>query len=340
MNIRCSVVVGCLIVTASNLHGRPAATYRPGGRVLVDAHNAYPEDGRHLDRISRALGTGVPIAIEQDLAWCQTANGTFDVVVAHDTTCRGNEPTLRQYFFDVVKPIVEPALTHGQKGEWPIITLNLDFKMDPPELHRAVWRLLDEYRAWLTTAPRTATPAALAPIDVGPILVLTGQADAQEVSFHDEVPVGDRLRLFGAVHDAPAPPGAAADGTPRPMPAHQLSALVESSVESRRTRGPARGQHVDVGRPGTARDDRHGGAPGRPVDPVLYAERRGGERRRRTRLVAGLQLWLCRGRGNPVAGRARYRCGLHRDRSVRTAGRRPAHTASATVIHRHRLPVC
>jgi hypothetical protein len=220
MNIRHRVVIGALVVAAAHLHGQPPANYRPGGRVLVDAHNAYPEDERHQDRITRALGTGVPIAIEQDLVWCRTVNGTPDVVVAHDTTCRGNEPTLRRYFFDAVTPIVEAALAHGQKDDWPIITLSLDFKMDPPELHKAIWRLLGEFRPWLTTAPRTATPAVLAPLDVGPILVLAGQADAQEVSFHDEVPIGDRLRLFGAVHDAPpAAPGAAAGETPRPLAA-------------------------------------------------------------------------------------------------------------------------
>ena len=39
-------------------------------------------------------------------------------------------------------------------------------------------------------------------------MVLTGMADAQEQSFHDAVPVGGRLRLFGAVHRAQdgAPP--------------------------------------------------------------------------------------------------------------------------------------
>jgi hypothetical protein len=218
-NVPCLTLIGLLIASGLPAQTRAPASYAPGGRVLVDAHNAYPEDGRHQDRIARALGTGVPVAIEQDLAWCRTGTGTFDVVVAHDTACRGNEPTLRHYFFDAVAPIVDAAIANGDKSQWPIITLNLDFKMDPPELHRAVWQLLGEYRAWLTTAPRTAIPATLAPLDVGPVLVLTGQADAQEVSFHDDIPVGDRLRAFGAVHDAIPSTGAASDETPRPMPA-------------------------------------------------------------------------------------------------------------------------
>src|SRR5262245_11979438 len=40
-----------------------------GTRVLLDAHNAYVENGEWSDRLDRALATGLPIAIEQDLVW-------------------------------------------------------------------------------------------------------------------------------------------------------------------------------------------------------------------------------------------------------------------------------
>ena len=56
------LVVGT--ATAAELPG-----YLPGRRVLLDAHNAYPEQGLWRDRIDRALATGVPLAIEQDLVW-------------------------------------------------------------------------------------------------------------------------------------------------------------------------------------------------------------------------------------------------------------------------------
>ena len=72
---------------------------------------------------------------------------------------------------------------------------------------------------WLTTAARTATPDTLAPLTVGPLLVLTGQADAQQVSFHDAVPVGQHLRLFGAVHDAPVRRDTTPSAPPAPMQA-------------------------------------------------------------------------------------------------------------------------
>jgi hypothetical protein len=59
------------------------------------------------------------------------------------------------------------------------------------------------YEAWLTTAPRTATPAVSAPLRVGPLLVLSGSDTAQRRRFHDELPVGATLRAFGAM--APVP---------------------------------------------------------------------------------------------------------------------------------------
>jgi hypothetical protein len=41
----------------------------PASRVLLDAHNTYPYGEWWGDRIDRALSTGVPLAVEQDLAW-------------------------------------------------------------------------------------------------------------------------------------------------------------------------------------------------------------------------------------------------------------------------------
>ena len=108
------------------------------------------------------------------------------------------------------------ALADGPSAGWPLVTLNLDFKMDPPALHAAVWEILGRHQRWLTTAPRVASPGTPAPLHVGPLLVLTGETDSQEAAFHDAVPVGSTLRLFGAVHaTAGSDPGA----LPRPGPA-------------------------------------------------------------------------------------------------------------------------
>jgi hypothetical protein len=181
-----------LAVVAASAH------YEPGQRVLLDAHNCYPYDGQWADRIDRALSTGTPLAIEQDLVWFRGRS-----LVAHENP-RGTEPTMREYFFERIRPIVEAALRDQNRDAWPLITLNLDFKSEEPEHLAAVWSLLTEYKAWLTTAPRTAKRGDVQPLQLGPVLVLTGESDRQRAVFYDAVPVGQRLLVFGAVHpDSP-----------------------------------------------------------------------------------------------------------------------------------------
>jgi hypothetical protein len=188
-----AVLLAIGTATAAELPG-----YLPGRRVLLDAHNAYPEQGMWSDRIDRALATGVPLAIEQDLVWFCEPPAPCRSVLRHNPPFTGQEPTLRAYFFERIRPIVERALADGDRHDWPLITLNLDFKSDEPEHHAAVWALLGEYEAWLTTAARTASVDDVAALEVRPVLVFAGAADAQQISFHDSVPAGGRLRLFGA----------------------------------------------------------------------------------------------------------------------------------------------
>jgi hypothetical protein len=190
--------------------------FLPGRRVLLDAHNAYPERGRFHERLDQALATGLPVAIEQDLAWCPDSTGVRVPVVSHETECHGGEPSLDAYFFARVAPLLEGALAAGPKADWPLITLNLDFKTNEPEHHRAVWTLLERHRRWLTTAERVGDGAAAAPLDVGPMLVLTGSNDVQQQTFHDAVPAGGRLLVFGAIHGIAADDP---DGLPRATPA-------------------------------------------------------------------------------------------------------------------------
>ena len=91
-------------------------------------------------------------------------------------------------------------MQEGNHRDWPLITLNLDFKSEQTEHLEAVWAVLEKYREWLTTAPRTKEPGTLQPLDVKPILVLTGESDVQQKVFYDRVPLGARLLVFGAVH--------------------------------------------------------------------------------------------------------------------------------------------
>lgn len=175
--------------------------YAAGERMLLDAHNCY-----NHDELDRALGTGTPLAIEQDLVWYQDpSTRAFRSVVSHGDSDVQTAPDFEKYFFDTVKPVMEKALAENRRADWPLITLNLDFKTNEPEHHAFVLALLHKYEAWLTTAARTSTPGVPAPLTVGPMLVLTGSNDRQQVDFHDIVPVGQKLLLFGAINDAKIP---------------------------------------------------------------------------------------------------------------------------------------
>jgi hypothetical protein len=172
----------------------------PGARVLLDAHNCYPDGGKWADRIERALSTGLPLAIEQDLVWFRDPrSGVSRSILAHGEPFTGTEPSLATHFFERVRPLVEQALREGKRETWPILVLNLDLKSNEPEHHAAIWETLGTYEAWLTTAERVADGTRPAPLDVKPVLVLTGNPDSQQAAFHDRVPVGGRLRVFGAI---------------------------------------------------------------------------------------------------------------------------------------------
>ena len=188
----------------------PLAPLHPGTRVLLDAHNCYPYYEWWFDRIDRALSAGTPLAIEQDLLWAKDAKtGKMSSLVSHGGPATGTEPGMKEYFFERVRPIVERALRDGNHSDWPLITLNLDLKSEEPEHLAAIWELLSEYKDWLTTAPRTNTLEKMEPLDVRPILVLTGESDAQKAIFYDRVATGGRLLLFGAVQTNTKDPSAA-----------------------------------------------------------------------------------------------------------------------------------
>jgi hypothetical protein len=174
---------------------------RPGSRVVMDAHNCYPYDGRWADRIQRALSAGLPLAIEQDLLWyTDETTGKSRSIVSHGPPGHGSEPSMKQYFFERIRPIVEEALRNGNDGNWPLITLNLDFKSNEAEHLASVSALLGEYKAWLCSATRTSNISHMEPLDIKPVLVLTGDSDAQQQVFYEHVPMGGRLEVFGAAH--------------------------------------------------------------------------------------------------------------------------------------------
>jgi hypothetical protein len=193
-----SIVVFAISLAATTATQAPGS-HGPGRRVLLDAHNAYPNNGRWSDRVDRALAAGTPIAIEQDLVWLPgTPDAPAHSIVSHGEPYSGTEPGLRD-FFERIRPIATRALASTSRDQWPLITLNLDFKDSNPQHFKEIWSLLGEYEPWLTTAPRTSTPERVEPLQLGPVLVLTGSDTAQQTTFHDAIPEGMRLRLFGAV---------------------------------------------------------------------------------------------------------------------------------------------
>ena len=170
-------------------------------RPLRDSHNCYPYEGRWADRIDRAIKTGFPVAIEQDLAWyADPHTGVGRVVVSHKAQTDGTEPEERTYFFERVRPIMEKELASGDPARWPLIVLHFDFKDVQPALLHAVWDLLGQYQDWIGTAPKTSNPNDLAAIERKPLLVLTEDSDAQEKVFYTDLPAGSRLRIFGSAH--------------------------------------------------------------------------------------------------------------------------------------------
>ena len=195
----CGVFLWCCLFSSAMCAAGDPGGFLPGRRVLLDAHNCYPYKTLYADRVTRALATGTPLAIEMDLAWCTVPDPAQPrLVVAHAKQCVGGEPTLREYFFDRIRPVVEKALTEGNHGDWPLITLNInDLRGDDPAFLPALWDLLGEFEPWLCSAIKTDNPADLSPLDVKPVLVLTSGEDKAVKAFYDSVPVGGKLRAFG-----------------------------------------------------------------------------------------------------------------------------------------------
>src|ERR1700688_1047633 len=103
------------------LSAQPQLGFLNHGHPVLDAHNCYPYEGRYADRIERALDTGFPAGIEQDIAWAGApAIGQGRPVVTHTAETTGSEPTLRQHFFEHVRPIVEKALAENDRARWPL----------------------------------------------------------------------------------------------------------------------------------------------------------------------------------------------------------------------------
>ena len=168
---------------------------------MLHAHNCYIENGHWADRFDRALATGAsPIAIEQDIAWSAPRG---EIVLSHEADeLEGNEPSLEAHFFDRMRPILDRALSAGDRSRWPLFILHLDFKTNEPAHHEAVWALLGKYERYLTTAVKGADDSKVNPLVPGPLLAITENGEGQIRTFHDRVADGARLRVFGTTPSA------------------------------------------------------------------------------------------------------------------------------------------
>lgn len=198
------IILG-IVICAASLAAQSSLSFLNNGRPVLDAHNCYPEGANLADPLARALSTGRPVGIEQDLAWHQGLGGAGRVVVTHSNAPTGAEPALRDYFFEQVRPLMQKALAENRRETWPLIIVHFDFKDNRQILHEAVWDILVEYQDWITTAVKTSDPSRLSPFDAKPLLVLTEDNDAQEQVFFTRVPVGERLLIFGSAHSSPLP---------------------------------------------------------------------------------------------------------------------------------------
>src|SRR5262245_6840401 len=179
------------VLAAIGIHAQPIGAPLVG-RVTLHAHNCYPEEGRWTDRLDRALGTHVlPIAIEQDVVWyVDPATGKGRSVLAHGGDPTGKEPTLDEYFFARVRPIVERAIAENHRETWPVVYLHFNVRgLEAPHL-QYIWDMLGRYESWLTTAERRADDR-LMPLKVGPLMVLT--EDGQDEIFYDRDRKSTRL---------------------------------------------------------------------------------------------------------------------------------------------------
>jgi hypothetical protein len=201
------LILICVMLLSAGAFGQDAGQkktgFMPGERALLEAHNCYPYLGKWSDRLSRALSTGFPVGIEIDLAPKEDKKaGTSTLVAAHGVPVGENAPTIRDYFFEVVRPVMEKALNDGNKGDWPLITLNVnDIRTLDTNLYVEFWNTVSEYKAWLSTAPKSANPDEVTAITPGPLLVLTNSSKCATDVFYDRVAVGAPLLVFGVASD-------------------------------------------------------------------------------------------------------------------------------------------
>lgn len=76
-------------------------SFTPGSRMQILAHNAYPDHEKYGDRLDRAIASGVPFVVEEDLAWI---DGKSLLIHGTKNVSSSDDPTLDSYFFPKCGP--------------------------------------------------------------------------------------------------------------------------------------------------------------------------------------------------------------------------------------------
>ena len=108
------------------------------------------------------------------------------------------------YFSPTIKPIMDKTLRAGDKANWPLVTLCLDIKSDPPKHLEYISHLLDQDDAWLTKSPKTDTFAKRSRPEVGSMVILVEDKtnDIKQKFFLRRSPVRGRHPRLRFLHQA------------------------------------------------------------------------------------------------------------------------------------------
>src|SRR5579871_3601541 len=84
-------ILGLLLTICASTAQTDSLHFLNRGRPTLDAHNCYPYEGRWADRLDRALRSGKPVVIEQDLTWhIDDATGRGRIAISHSAQTRGD----------------------------------------------------------------------------------------------------------------------------------------------------------------------------------------------------------------------------------------------------------
>ena len=154
-----------LIISSGVVNRSTSATaavrWVPAGAARAARRAQRLSRSRALRRSARASrsATGLPVAIEQDLAWCRG----LPTAARSRLACRTRppatavEPTLEDYFFERIAPVIESALAEGPSPDLAAHHPEPRLQDQRARAPRGGVGAARQVQRWLTTAAKTAT---------------------------------------------------------------------------------------------------------------------------------------------------------------------------------------